>query len=139
MTMRWAVTVAFAAVVLAADSSQAQQEDRRWVVGDHATLRAPDPLLDAFCKQAVPVEAANGLAAPNTSEQFGPWLARLKTEKPAIAKCYDPGIPLRPGSAVMLLDSNDGCGGAAQRVRLADGRIGCVYADFLSVKPPSKK
>lgn len=132
--------VALAVVLAIAGSSRAQEGERRWVVGDRATLRAPDPGLDAFCKQAVPVEAASGLAAPNTPEQFRPWLARLKTEKPAIAKCYDPGPPLRSGSVVTLLDSNEGCGGSSLRVRLqADNRIGCVYADFLSNKPPSNR
>ena len=126
-------------VVLAAESRAQEEAIRRWVVGEHATLRAPDPKLDAFCKETIPVEAASGLAAPNTPEKFGPWLARLKTEKPAIARCYDPGPPIKLGSVVTLLDSNEGCGSASINVRLDDNRVGCVYADYLSNKPPQKR
>jgi len=134
-------TLALLAVIAAVSGAARAQEEviRRWVVDERATLRAPDPKLDAFCKEAIPVEAANGLSAPNTPDKFTPWLAHLKTQKPEIAKCYDPGPPIKMGSVVTLFDSNEGCGGASIRVRLDDNRVGCVYADYLSNKPPQKK
>jgi hypothetical protein len=123
------------ALLVAALPSAAQE--RRWVTSDRAMLREPDPNLDTFCKETIPGEAANGLRAPSTLQEFRPWLERLKKEKPAVAKCYDPGTPIRPGTTATILDSDTGCGITFRRVRLADGRVGCVSEEYLGTKPPA--
>lgn len=126
------LTLLLSVDAIAAEAAQ----PRRWVVGSEARLRQSDPGLRSFCEKMVPMKATLGMKAPAKGESFDSWLANLKGGDPELAKCFDPGEVIPVGTAGTILDARETCGSSAVRLRLQDGRIGCINGDFLSDERP---